>query len=210
MSELCRELFEKWFKTTEAYKTIEDQNYFKLDLFFFVSGRNQYRHSGVQVAFMTWNAQQKKINQLKEGILELKKIQKTLYALVDQDTKVINELYIKKNELKGRIDSCKSLLKEWKNKGMKGSSDYAIGRLHQRHDCEDELEKALHESPDLETAQVERRVKVDFISESRTEFSNKRFTGVGVLDLVDDRYAYGRLDSGAPFMCGHSDYEVLL
>lgn len=30
------------------------------------------------------------------------------------------------------------------------------------------------------------RVKVDFISESRTEFSGKRFHGFGVLDRVED------------------------
>ena len=56
--------FEKWFKTTVAYKMLEEQNYFKMDLFFFVSARNQYRHSGVQVAYMTWQHQQAIIDQL--------------------------------------------------------------------------------------------------------------------------------------------------
>lgn len=56
--------FEKWFKTTEAYKMLEEQNYFKMDLFFFVGARNQYRHSGVQVAYLTWQHQQAIIDQL--------------------------------------------------------------------------------------------------------------------------------------------------
>ena len=57
--------FEKWFKTTEAYKMLEEQNYFKMDLFFFVGARNQYRHSGVQVAYLTWQHQQAIIDSLK-------------------------------------------------------------------------------------------------------------------------------------------------
>lgn len=57
--------FEKWFKTTEAYKMLEEQNYFKMDLFLFVEARNQYRHSGVQVAYLTWQHQQVIIDNLK-------------------------------------------------------------------------------------------------------------------------------------------------
>ncbi|WP_277559385.1 hypothetical protein [Acinetobacter beijerinckii] len=53
------------------------------------------------------------------------------------------------------------------------------------------------------------RVKVDFISESRTIYSGKRFTGYGVLDLVEDGRVFGRLDDGQPFMCFESDVEIL-
>lgn len=53
------------------------------------------------------------------------------------------------------------------------------------------------------------RVKVDFISESRTEFSGKRFQGFGVLDRVDDGRVYGRLDDGTPFSCLCEDVEVI-
>ena len=56
--------FEKWFKTTEAYKMMEEQNYFKMNLFFFVTARNQYSHSGVQVAYLTWQHQQAEIDRL--------------------------------------------------------------------------------------------------------------------------------------------------
>ena len=59
--------FEKWFKTTEAYKMLEEQNYFKMDLFFFVGARNQYRHSGVQVAYLTWQHQKAKINEFEKN-----------------------------------------------------------------------------------------------------------------------------------------------
>ena len=40
------------------------------------------------------------------------------------------------------------------------------------------------------------RVKVDFVSESATIYSGKRFTGYGVLDRVEDGRVFGRLDDG--------------
>ena len=49
------------------------------------------------------------------------------------------------------------------------------------------------------------RVKVDFISESSTEFSGNRFLGVGVVDRVEDGYVFGRLDDRRTFMCLLSD-----
>jgi len=52
-------------------------------------------------------------------------------------------------------------------------------------------------------------VKVDFISESRTEFSGNRFTGMGVIDRCEDGYVYGRLDNGLHFMCNQSDVSVM-
>lgn len=53
------------------------------------------------------------------------------------------------------------------------------------------------------------RVKVDFVSESRTIYSGKRFTGVGVVDRLEDGRVFGRLDDGRPFMCFEGDVEVL-
>lgn len=53
------------------------------------------------------------------------------------------------------------------------------------------------------------RVKVDFISESRTIYSGKRFTGVGVIDRLEDGRVLGRLDDGQPFMCLPWDVEVI-
>ena len=53
------------------------------------------------------------------------------------------------------------------------------------------------------------RVKVDFISESRTEFSGNHFTGEGVVDRVEDGRVFGRLDNGMPFMCGVDDVQVI-
>ncbi|MCW8037929.1 hypothetical protein [Acinetobacter entericus] len=52
-------------------------------------------------------------------------------------------------------------------------------------------------------------VEVDFISESRTEFSGNRFTGMGVIDRCEDGYVYGRLDNGLPFMCNENDVSVM-
>lgn len=48
-------------------------------------------------------------------------------------------------------------------------------------------------------------VLVDFISESRTIFSGKRFTGKGVVDRLEDGRVFGRLEDGRPFMCFPSD-----
>jgi hypothetical protein len=53
------------------------------------------------------------------------------------------------------------------------------------------------------------RVKVDFVSESRTEFSGNYFTGEGVVDRVEDGRVFGRLDNGMPFMCGVDDVQVI-
>ena len=53
------------------------------------------------------------------------------------------------------------------------------------------------------------RVKIDFIGESATIYSGKRFTGYGVLDRVEDGRVFGRLDDGTPFMCLCADVEVV-
>ena len=52
-------------------------------------------------------------------------------------------------------------------------------------------------------------MKVDFIGESATIYSGKRFTGYGVLDRVEDGRVFGRLDDGTPFMCLCADVEVV-
>ena len=53
------------------------------------------------------------------------------------------------------------------------------------------------------------RVKVDFISESRTIYSGKRFTGYGVVDRFEDNRVFGRLEDGTPFMCFASDVALI-
>lgn len=57
--------------------------------------------------------------------------------------------------------------------------------------------------------QVGNQIKVDFVSESRTEFSGNRFTCHGVIDRLEDGYVFGRLDDGTSFMCLPSDVEVI-
>ena len=56
--------FEKWFKTTSAYRMLESMNYYKMDLFHWIEARGEYRHTSVQIAFMTWVEQQAKIDEL--------------------------------------------------------------------------------------------------------------------------------------------------
>ena len=53
------------------------------------------------------------------------------------------------------------------------------------------------------------RVKVDFIGESATVYSGKRFHGFGVLDRVEDGRVMGRLDDGTPFSCLEADVKVI-
>lgn len=96
--------FEKWFKTTEAYKMMEEQNYFKMNLFFFVTARNQYSHSGVQVAYLTWQHQQAKINQH----------QLEIHALGEANLNQAMMLAKKQEE----IDSLKAQLKKWKGQSL--------------------------------------------------------------------------------------------
>ncbi len=54
------------------------------------------------------------------------------------------------------------------------------------------------------------RVHVDFISDSRTEFSGNQFTGTGIIDRSEDGYILGRLDCGTTFMCNESDAKKVI
>lgn len=66
----CREAFEQWFKTTKAYQMLKEMNYFNMDLFHFVDARNEYRHSSVQIAFMTWQSRQAEVDRLNDVLDE--------------------------------------------------------------------------------------------------------------------------------------------
>ena len=45
------------------------------------------------------------------------------------------------------------------------------------------------------------RVSVEFVSESRTEFSGTKIEGAGTVDRFEDGYVFGQLDNGQSFMC---------
>jgi hypothetical protein len=62
---------------------------------------------------------------------------------------------------------------------------------------------------DINTLKVGSRVEVEFISESRTEFSGIKFNGFGVVEHLEDGRVMGRLDSGNPFMCFPSDCKIV-
>jgi hypothetical protein len=53
-------------------------------------------------------------------------------------------------------------------------------------------------------------VSVNFISESRTEFSGINFSGNGIIDRIEDNRVFGRLYNGKPFMCDPMDVSVNL
>lgn len=88
----CREAFETWFRTTKAYQMLEDQNYFKMDIFHFVDGRNEYRHTFVQIAFMTWQSRQAEINQLQSQINEMAEVGLSQESVIRGKDKRIEEL----------------------------------------------------------------------------------------------------------------------
>ena len=71
--------FEKWFKTTSAYRMLESMNYYKMDLFHWIEARGEYRHTSVQIAFMTWVEQQAKIDELQKRVDALKGLAQTFW-----------------------------------------------------------------------------------------------------------------------------------
>lgn len=98
-----RKQFEEWFKTTDAFKLLEEMNYFKIDLFIFKEHRSQYQHTTVQIAYMTWQHQQAKVEELQKQLSE--------YIFVAE---TIDEMYVKEvqksDELQTRIDAAKYYL----------------------------------------------------------------------------------------------------
>lgn len=54
------------------------------------------------------------------------------------------------------------------------------------------------------------RVKVEFTSESATQFSGDEIKGFGVVDRCEDGYVFGRLECGKPFMCSENDCELVI
>lgn len=58
-------------KTTNQYTEagmLEEINYFKIDLFIFKEHRSQYQHTTVQIAYMTWQHQQAKVEELQKRL----------------------------------------------------------------------------------------------------------------------------------------------
>ncbi len=156
-----------------------------------------------KVSKEAWDYQQSKIDELEKNL-------KNSFKTIEIEQRF-------KGELEGRIEVLESTLIK-----IEGNLDFG--------DCECchanwvEIEKVLpealqgeHDSLDVaqntvnttETPYAGQRIKVDFISESSTEFSGKRFCGEGVIDRLEDGFIFGRLDSGAPFLCLPSDIEVL-
>ncbi len=77
--------FEKWFKTTSAYRMLESMNYYKMDLFHWIEARGEYRHTSVQIAFMTWVEQQAKIDELQKQMDAAKQLIEDLNKCYQQD-----------------------------------------------------------------------------------------------------------------------------
>ena len=116
----CREAFEAWFRTTKAYQMLEEQNYFKMDLFHFVDGRDEYRHTSVQIAFMTWQSRQAEVDEYKmvsESIEDL-------YLLERKKVKAVEQVLI---DLKESMTNFKEM--DLYDKGVRNTTVYAIKDL---------------------------------------------------------------------------------
>ncbi|MEG2445360.1 MAG: hypothetical protein RSA22_06680 [Acinetobacter sp.] len=95
-----------------------------------------------------------------------------------------------KSELMKHLEKCEKIVQTWPEWKIKSMRD-AFG------------------IPDSNTElKVGSKVKVDFISESRTDFSGKRFTGTGVVDRLEDGRVFGRLEDGRTFLCFPSDVAL--
>ena len=132
--------FEEWFKTTSAYRMLESMNYYKMDLFHWIEVRGEYRHTSVQIAFMTWVEQQAKIDLLENEIVEtqefLNKQNHIKQAKIDEMQKRIDAVLQVLCELKESMDGFKEM--DLYDKGYRVTTEYVIA----------DLEKALRGTND--------------------------------------------------------------
>lgn len=116
-----RKQFEEWFKTTDAFKLLEEMNYFKIDLFIFKEHRSQYQHTTVQIAYMTWQHQQAKVEELQKQLSE--------YIFVAE---TIDEMYVKEvqksDDLQKRVDAALKAIDSFKDY-TGGDLDYTLLKI---------------------------------------------------------------------------------
>ena len=127
--------FEKWFKTTSAYRMLESINYYKLDLFHWIEARGEYRHTSVQIAFMTWVEQQAKIDELQKENAALVHVIKSRDIQLENEKHEYDELVnklvdskMKNTKLQKRVDAALEITKQ----GIrKQGGDYYLEKLEQ-------------------------------------------------------------------------------
>ena len=127
--------FEKWFKTTSAYRMLESTNYYKMDLFHWIEARGEYRHTSVQIAFMTWVEQQAKIDELQKENAALVHVIKSRDIQLENEKHEYDELVnklvdskMKNTKLQKRVDAALEITKQ----GIrKQSGDYYLEKLEQ-------------------------------------------------------------------------------
>lgn len=94
--------FEKWFKTSRSYLALKEANYYDLDLFEFNESYKRYVHSGIQIAFETWQHQQAKVDELNQE-LEAQR-EETIKGYSK-----ISELRLERDELQKRVDTAQKV-----------------------------------------------------------------------------------------------------
>ena len=154
--------FEKWFKTTSAYRMLESMNYYKMDLFHWIEARGEYRHTSVQIAFMTWVEQQAKIDELiyKAKLREsdhralLVKYQATKKCWEDVNGKC-EELKTQSNnmeacyiEKKKQVEACAALAAGWSAITWDKTTHWTEGYEEGCYHCSGQIEEALRGAND--------------------------------------------------------------
>ncbi|NNP70948.1 hypothetical protein [Acinetobacter sp. Ac_5812] len=99
--------FEKWFKTSRSYLILKEANYYDLDLFEFNEIYKRYIHSGVQIAFETWQHRQTEVDELQKELQLSQTEIKSLVSRAGIDHKKIEFLSNSTNELQKRVDAFK-------------------------------------------------------------------------------------------------------
>lgn len=131
-----RSEFEKWFKTSRSYLILKDANYYDLDLFEFNESYQRYVHSGVQIAFETWQHQQTKVDELQNNI-------NLLNEALDIKEQLNQKLREHEDELQKMVDAASNLVESWNMTNFDRSTHFNDGYEEGCFNCARELEQAL-------------------------------------------------------------------
>lgn len=138
-----RSEFENWFKTTEAYKLIEEMNYFKVDLFTYKEHRSQYQHSAVQIAYITYQHQQSKIDALTLQVAEMKSRLNDAYTVGQSAMYTARQSKI--DEMQKMVDAIKGLAQTLWEKSEERHNQGKVWESKTLGECADEILDVLEQ-----------------------------------------------------------------
>lgn len=142
-----RKQFEEWFKTTDAYKLLEEMNYFKIDLFIFKEHRSQYQHTTVQIAYMTWQYRFTRMVELEAAVDSLSDENAHFRNKKWDQNEDLTKLQAKVEGLQKRVEDLERKLQiktrhcEFFEQSRKGHRSLAIHRKKQINSALEQIEK---------------------------------------------------------------------